>query len=313
MRGGLRGGRARLQPAEPAEEPDVGFVERAARAARERFGAERHGDVEGAADFHPEKRRRRDADSRVGVTVERHGAPDCRRGSAIFVLPEPVTDHRRRRLTTAPVIVCCEHASNERRHFERREKVAARPQAERVARFPAGGEVERRRAIGKRVRKHLLVVANLFPQRIRQHRPASEKPSGPAPWRVGDTNFYELLRIFHRQRTQPHRVEQLKDRSVGAGAERQREDGDGGETGVDAEQPRPVFQIAPRAVDKSHSHSLPEKNDGSGRSRIVCSPGDALSTCGIEFTTIEAVATSPWIPPASFIDSRGDPSISTAS
>src|SRR5207249_10621138 len=137
-----RDGRARLQPAEPAEEPDVGFVERAARAARERFGAERHGNVEGAADFHPEKRRRRDADNRIGVTVERHGAPDCRRGSAVFALPEPVTDDGRRRLTTAPVIVCGERASNERRHLERREKVAARPQAERVARFPAGGEVD---------------------------------------------------------------------------------------------------------------------------------------------------------------------------
>ncbi len=58
---------------------------------------------------------------------------------------------------------------------------------------------------------------------------------------------------------------------------------------------------------------LPGKNDGSGRSRIVCRPGAAASTFGIEFTTIDAVAMSPWMPPAIFIDSAGEPSISTAS
>ena len=58
---------------------------------------------------------------------------------------------------------------------------------------------------------------------------------------------------------------------------------------------------------------FPGKNDGSGRSRIVCRPGAASITFGIEFTTIDAVATSPWMPPASFIDSFGDPSMSTES
>jgi hypothetical protein len=60
-------------------------------------------------------------------------------------------------------------------------------------------------------------------------------------------------------------------------------------------------------------HYFPGKNDGSGRSRIVCSPGAAPITLGIEFTTIDAVATSPWIPPASFMESFGEPSISTES
>ena len=39
----------------------------------------------------------------------------------------------------------------------------------------------------------------------------------------------------------------------------------------------------------------------------------ASSTFGIELTTIDAVAMSPWMPPAIFIDSRGEPSISTES
>src|SRR6185295_19385709 len=57
----------------------------------------------------------------------------------------------------------------------------------------------------------------------------------------------------------------------------------------------------------------PEKNDGKGRSRIVCKPGAACSTLGIELTTIDAVATSPWMPPEIFIDRLGDPSMSTES
>src|SRR5262249_19352541 len=57
----------------------------------------------------------------------------------------------------------------------------------------------------------------------------------------------------------------------------------------------------------------PGKNDGSGRSRIVWRPGAAPRTFAMELTTIDAVATSPWMPPASFIDRLGDPSISTES
>ena len=48
-------------------------------------------------------------------------------------------------------------------------------------------------------------------------------------------------------------------------------------------------------------------------SRIVRSPGGAWRTFGIELTVIDAVATSPWTPPASFICSGGLPAILTAS
>jgi hypothetical protein len=45
----------------------------------------------------------------------------------------------------------------------------------------------------------------------------------------------------------------------------------------------------------------------------VCRPGVACSTLGIELTTIDAVATSPWMPPTIFYEIFGDPSISTES
>ena len=43
---------------------------------------------------------------------------------------------------------------------------------------------------------------------------------------------------------------------------------------------------------------VPLKNDGSRMSRIVRSPGGAVSTAGIELTVIDAVAISPCTPPA---------------
>ena len=52
---------------------------------------------------------------------------------------------------------------------------------------------------------------------------------------------------------------------------------------------------------------------GSTMSRIVRRPGAAWMTFGIELTTIDAVATSPWTPPAIFIESGGLPVMRTAS
>ena len=48
-------------------------------------------------------------------------------------------------------------------------------------------------------------------------------------------------------------------------------------------------------------------------SRIVRKPGAAAITAGIEFTTIDVVAMSPWTPPAILELIFGDPSIRTRS
>ena len=57
------------------------------------------------------------------------------------------------------------------------------------------------------------------------------------------------------------------------------------------------------------SFHLPPNQDGSAMSRIVRSPAGAVITLGIEFTVIDAVATSPWTPPVIFCSMRGTPSI----
>ena len=52
-------------------------------------------------------------------------------------------------------------------------------------------------------------------------------------------------------------------------------------------------QIRLKADPTMNKDHRPGKNDGSGRSRIVCSPGAAASTLGIELITIDVVAMSP--------------------
>jgi hypothetical protein len=46
-------------------------------------------------------------------------------------------------------------------------------------------------------------------------------------------------------------------------------------------------------------------------SRIVCRPGATSRILGIELTVIDAVATSPWTPPAILLRIYGEPVIST--
>jgi hypothetical protein len=57
--------------------------------------------------------------------------------------------------------------------------------------------------------------------------------------------------MIHRQGAQTDGVHELKDGGIGAGAERQRQDGDRRERGVPAQQPRAVPQILPERLDEA--------------------------------------------------------------
>ena len=63
----------------------------------------------------------------------------------------------------------------------------------------------------------------------------------------------------------------------------------------------------------SRRYRMPPKNDGSGMSRMVCSPGATSRIFGSELTTIDAVAMSPCTPPATLDLIAGEPTISTES
>src|SRR4051794_19644277 len=71
--------------------------------------------------------------------------------------------------------------------------------------------------------------------------------------------------MFYRQCPQPDCVEQLKDRAVGADAEREGGDGDGGEAGIAEHEANAVAQILPCGIDKSEGvHFVDLFLDGGG-------------------------------------------------
>jgi hypothetical protein len=67
-----------------------------------------------------------------------------------------------------------------------------------------------------------------------------------------ETSSDELVRSLDRQRPKPQRVDQLKDRRVGPGAERERQDRDDGERRVLAEQAHAVPKVLPERLDEAH-------------------------------------------------------------
>ena len=69
-----------------------------------------------------------------------------------------------------------------------------------------------------------------------------------------------------------------------------------------AQRPRGYYEGAAKwnATRRRIADYRPGKNDGRRTSRIVRKPGPAVIATGIEFTAIEAVAMSPWMPPSTF-------------
>ena len=66
---------------------------------------------------------------------------------------------------------------------------------------------------------------------------------------TADAQFGQLLGFFDRQAAETYGVEQLKDSSIGPNAERERDDGYGGETGAPGESAQGVTDIAEQAVE----------------------------------------------------------------
>src|SRR5205814_2619662 len=110
------------------------------------------------------------------------------------------------------------------------------PEALRRPRLAARREIEAGAAPGEDVREDLLAIAHLLPQRVGEARRAARELSGAPADRRRDADLDELLGALHRQRADADGVEQLEDRGVGADAEREREDRDEREAGVEAQQ-----------------------------------------------------------------------------
>ncbi len=77
--------------------------------------------------------------------------------------------------------------------------------------------------------------------------------SRPSAFRDRDAHFGELLRVLDRQRPEPHRIQELEDRRVGADAERQRQNRDERERGIQTQQAQAMAHVL---------HDCFERGDG---------------------------------------------------
>ena len=100
------GALSRLQPDHDPQPPARTLLERP-RAANQRHGADRHGDVERPADVDAKELRRRHADDREGHALDGQRTADGVRRAAEAPLPEGVADDRDRTVRPAarPIVL----------------------------------------------------------------------------------------------------------------------------------------------------------------------------------------------------------------
>src|SRR5262245_5569689 len=198
-----------------------------------------NGEVERAPDFEAEETGRRDADNLEWLAVQCELTSDRARRAAEFTLPERVADDYAARPASPSVIGRSKDTSQNRRNAEDFEKIAAHPDASGRADLPALGEIERVFTPGEGARKRLLVIADVFPLWIGDRGVRTRKAARSAIC-VGDFHFGELIRTRYGKRPQSYGVEQLKDRRIGADAERERNHRHGCEAGRFSQEPKPV-------------------------------------------------------------------------
>jgi hypothetical protein len=151
-----------------------------------RFRAGWNRDIKAAADLYAEELGRCDAHDFHWTAVQRQLLPDRLRVSGELALPERIADHRSRRTASPPVIFIGNHAAHQRLDSQCLEKVAAHPQALRISRLAARGQIESRVAPSEDAGKRLLMIADLLPLRIGKIRPTIGEVARAAVLVIGD-------------------------------------------------------------------------------------------------------------------------------
>jgi hypothetical protein len=208
-----------LQPDHHSQPPGRPAIEVGLLPPDQRLGANRNRDVEAAPNIHAEELRRGHADDRARHALDDQRASDDVGRAFEAALPEGVADdgHRPVGSAAAHIVGGAECPSEDGGYAERIEDAAARPHAVDHLRLPATREVEASRLPREGAPEERLSLANLFPNRVGPAR---------APGRAGIAEADQLLRRFHRQRSQNQAVENGEDGAVRPNPERQRQHGD---------------------------------------------------------------------------------------
>ena len=172
-----------------------------------------HEQTLGAAEF-----RRHDAENRVRHPVDFHQAADDAGIAAECGAPIGGAQYNHRLLAGHAIVLRRERASERRSHAEHLEIVARDEQAPGSSGVVVDLEVHRREAQRSNARQHAVAIADVAVIRIR---------AGGKPGRARDR--HQALRPLDRERREEERIDDAEDRGVGADAERQRQDRDGGE------------------------------------------------------------------------------------
>ena len=175
-------------------------------SVKQRFGAERHGQVEPLSHLQPEELRRRDADDRERNTFDVERPPDDAVGSFEPPLPQPVADDSDGAVWTAATSVVGrrECAAEERANTQRREEVAADDEAVDRLRLAVGCQVDTLRRPRDRAVECVGALAEAIPHRVVPAETCRESHSNRGVRRNRD----QALGLLRRQRAQQQTIQE---------------------------------------------------------------------------------------------------------
>src|SRR5437773_4237414 len=128
-------------------------------------------------------------------------------------------------------------------HAKGVEETSADVEPKRRNRLSFGGQIPSAVAPGEQRREGLLLRADLLPQRLGENRPARIPPAHPPLAVLVDPNRQELIGLLDGKRAETERVDELENRRVGAGAERQGQDRHEREGRVLSKDPHAVAEV----------------------------------------------------------------------
>ena len=238
---------ARAQPSHHRQPPHVRLFGQASLGGEEAGGTDRDGHVVRPADFDAVERWRGDADDIEGPVAEPDGPAHHSCVSAVFPLPECVTDHGAGSRTARAVIGIDEDPASQRWNAQHTEEAAADVYPLGAPDFADACQVKTGRPPGRDTGERFLAVTNLLPLGVRQFGIAAEEVAGPAAG-PADAHLDQFFGVGYRQHTQADGIDDLEDGGVRADAECERQDGDGREPRCPPQEPEPEAHVTPERV-----------------------------------------------------------------
>ncbi len=192
---------------------------------------------------------RRHADDCEGFAIEPDRLPIQARSVAKAPPPQRVAQHHNT-VIAVNALFAREPAPLRRIDAEQREEIRIHPCADHPLRLFIAGDVVITRAVSREMREALIA---LLPFAVIGHRGAY---ISRAARHIHRQQPRQLFRFRIWQRTQQHGIDDAEDRRVRADAQRQREDGNQGESGILQQHSRAVTKILQQVLDEADSSHI---------------------------------------------------------